>query len=285
METTTPGTALERETAACRTAVGAPHGRLGSAMGPLGGASCAAPGALRAPGRSFRRRSRGSARTSEDPHLPWRTGFQDALPNACGMVADLTNNKDPRKAADSWKVISATISIFSAVLIFQCINGVLSAVLLWTGASDSLSLGISFAHMLVWMFCLHICLAWIASKLRDAHQDDVGQVQAAELNMKCFAVLLGHTTGFAAIRAFALGQHMVPGGALQKLIIVPLSWIALFLLDALCDKVRNAAIMADGKVSWFEHVWNNLVEEYEDDIIGLTSAFLIVQTFRLWLTG
>eukprot|EP00959_Pyramimonas_sp_CCMP1952_P166581 3481609-Pyramimonas_sp.AAC.1 len=44
---------------------GVPRGVLGSATGPPGAASCAAPGTLRAPGRGAQRGSEKSARTSK----------------------------------------------------------------------------------------------------------------------------------------------------------------------------------------------------------------------------
>merc|ERR1719329_880637 len=66
----------------------------------------------------------------------------------------LTNNEDEDIRKASWQVLSTTISIFSAVLLFHGVNGTLS----WFFLDESMeraerhwaSLRLSFGHALFW---------------------------------------------------------------------------------------------------------------------------------------
>jgi hypothetical protein len=64
----------------------------------------------------------------------------------------LVNHSDPDMRRYTWIVIGATISIFSAVLLFQSVNGLIHHYIL-EEASEAVAMIIGFVHVLVW-YCV-----------------------------------------------------------------------------------------------------------------------------------
>lgn len=112
---------------------------------------------------------------------------------------------------------------------------------------------------------------------------------SVELNMRCWAVLLGHTTGFASIGLFAQIQHVgfQPGSYLegwrmsQAWSMVLLACGALYLLSQMTNFIRDRVSKADdGFEDPYEDMWDDFTQETEDDVMGLTLSFLVVQCVR-----
>lgn len=246
----------------------------------------------------------------------------------------LVNNKDEdiRKAA--WQVISATISIFSAVLLFQAVNGVVEQFVLGKEPEESDSTGlaafnrhkflVNSGHAFVWYNLLQVVLAYISggvswkeisechycgggnSAEADPEADPAGEgseeeseeeadpedVKKGQLDMKCWAVLFGHITGFASINAYGTLQGMmIPQDDDQRhasshnLLMVtstPLvAFISLSILFWMYDKVRDVVMLGDdGKKDEMEEMWDEETEETEDDVMGLAVSFMTVQVAR-----
>merc|ERR1719223_2403897 len=155
----------------------------------------------------------------------------------------LTNNEDEDIRKASWQVLSTTISIFSAVLLFHGVNGTLS----WFFLSSlegfdrqKAEICLSFAHALFWYMLMQLALAWLTGAVTisellgemkhesDSESDEererehnalsrptniveLHKKQEAELNLKSWAVLLGHITGFACINCFGTLQQRFVG--------------------------------------------------------------------------
>jgi len=199
---------------------------------------------------------------------------------------ELTHCYRKTMAMYSWKAISATISIFSAVLIFQGVNGLVEAYIL-EGASESTELVVVFAHMLAWFIALQFLLAIITGVMPiKGFNPRFDNLEVMEARLKTFAILLGHITGFAAIHAFAVLQNQVADTALEALAFAFLPWVVIFVAGRLTDSVRERiALIGDNKKEKHEAMWDDETEETEDDVVGLAVSFCFVQGVRFAIGG
>jgi len=198
----------------------------------------------------------------------------------------LVNHPDADMVKYSWQVISSTISIFSAVLLFQAVNGLVEATFL-EDASEGFELAVSIVHFLLWFCLLQYALAYFSGALEKGEQEKGKEAEEkAELQLKSYAILLGHITGFAAINAFGVFQQQVPKTVVCTFMVAPLAWVVVFILSQVMDHVRDSVARGDdGKVDKSEELWDEVTEETEDDVIGLAVSFLVVQTLRLLVGG
>lgn len=111
-----------------------------------------------------------------------------------------------------------------------------------------------------------------------------------KLCLKSYAVLMGHTTGFAAINAWGTVQQQTTGedrdDVLMAWLCVPLAFCVTFSIQLLMDKVRDyIALGDDGIKDESEVLWDEAVEETEDDVMSLACSFLMAQAMRLTVCG
>jgi hypothetical protein len=240
----------------------------------------------------------------------------------------------------SWMMVSNTICIFVAVLIFSCIHELM---LKSVGTKDLHGSGwyimMVYAMLVGWYVMLNMIVALIANEIwpfpRDGSLmqeewlvadplradygtrvpqgkepgnfrskesksvvtfDDGAEVfveralwarQRVERWLTCWATLLAHMTGFAAINSGGALQHMhaFSGSPALAVLAVVLNTIFLVLLFRLFDWIRDLAINADGVETEGEHLFKEHVEEAETDIAGLSISFLLVQALRFTLYG
>jgi len=111
-----------------------------------------------------------------------------------------------------------------------------------------------------------------------------------KLCLKSYAVLMGHTTGFAAINAWGTVQQQTTGedkdDVLMAWLCVPLAFCVTFSIQLLMDKARDyIALGDDGIKDESEVLWDEAVEETEDDVMSLACSFLMAQAMRLTVCG
>mmetsp|Transcript_20401 Transcript_20401/g.62009 ORF Transcript_20401/g.62009 Transcript_20401/m.62009 type:complete len:510 (+) Transcript_20401:195-1724(+) len=243
----------------------------------------------------------------------------------------LVNYKDDDIRRYSWCIISTTISIFTAVLIFQGINEIIMVAI--KPQTEMLVVVINFALFLVWFIMLQLTIAvvsganceggtvhlnreaWVvADSLRADYGEEVhtevrnpvGQKSIAvlgglevfvqkskvlrefrESQMKCYATLLAHMTGFAAINFGGAVQHLDVFKASPAMTVVAMlmSQAMLFALFRAATEVRKHTSALDGQVDERDELYMEHVEEAENETAGLSVSFLTVQAMRYWLTG
>lgn len=185
----------------------------------------------------------------------------------------------------SWQVISQTISIFCAVLLFQGCNGMVEEKLI-KGSSELVEVGIDMAQMIFWLVCMQVVLA-ITSGALNEWLGAVDDMEKVELNVKSWSVLFSHVAGFAAINAWgSLQQKFLNANPWQALLVVPLGSAGLFLLYHIFDLIREKiAHMDDGEKDEYEEKWDEETEEAENDVAGLCMSFLTVQAIRFGISG
>lgn len=208
----------------------------------------------------------------------------------------LVNNSDPEIRMYSWQVISSTINIFCAVLIFPASNRLVEHYAFEDIPSEvrhlrAFPVCVDFAHMLFWMMMM-LCVLWIAAvcKRKGAAENEDGEESAHrhELDVKCWAMLFAHVAGFAAINCFGdLQQVFFAGSANESELAVPISASCLLLLCWLAEKAGQYLYKADLKElddGIFE-LWEEQTHEAENDIAALCLSFLICQSLRYHTSG
>mmetsp|Transcript_52090 Transcript_52090/g.124036 ORF Transcript_52090/g.124036 Transcript_52090/m.124036 type:complete len:638 (-) Transcript_52090:47-1960(-) len=195
----------------------------------------------------------------------------------------MTNHPDEDMRRYTYEVISGTVSIFCAVLLFQSANDLVEA-----NISEGLSLEkqamIDMVHMLFWFTVLQCSLAWISGAVGETPK----KKSDVELNLKCFAVVLAHMTGFASINAWGAVQQLpfFRASALRAFCVVPLSAIGILLLQRIADTIRYKVAMGDdGEEDEWEKLWDESCEECEDDVMGLMLSFNMTQATRFAISG
>jgi len=195
----------------------------------------------------------------------------------------MVNHSDKDLRVMTWKVICATISIFVSVLIYQAFDDAIKAMFL-EGASSIAKMQVAFLHSFVWFLLLQLLLATVSRAIswpcQNAAEDTPDDQR--ELDLKCWAVILGHITGFASISAWSQLQAHLSGSVL----ILPIAFFALWALFRVTDIIREWVSLADdGVKDKMEEAWDEATEETEDDVMALTLSFLVVQTIRFWIYG
>eukprot|EP00746_Dinoflagellata_sp_MGD_P013689 gnl/MRDRNA2_/MRDRNA2_129691_c0_seq1.p1 gnl/MRDRNA2_/MRDRNA2_129691_c0~~gnl/MRDRNA2_/MRDRNA2_129691_c0_seq1.p1 ORF type:complete len:516 (+),score=119.85 gnl/MRDRNA2_/MRDRNA2_129691_c0_seq1:124-1671(+) len=225
-----------------------------------------------------------------------------ASDTACAMAATLLgsisfqmslfyllNHSDPDMRKYSYEVVVSTISIFCAVLLFQSIQGVVEEVFL-DGAGPLYATCVGMVHMLIWFALTQFSLAYISGALADFK---IGKkptdIRDMEANMKCWATLLAHMTGFAAINAFGTMQQLeiFSWNPLFCALAVPIAVAGIYGMQRVTDTAREyiSTKFGDGEKDEFEHAWDEETEEAENDVMGLALSFLITQTIRYTISG
>lgn len=108
--------------------------------------------------------------------------------------------------------------------------------------------------------------------------------------MKCYAKLLSHMAGFAAINAGATMQQLPMFAssawtALLPIFVIQLIILAVYELFGIMRWQSLAAAKLEGRAGRRAKLFHEEVFEAENDISGLAFSFLIVQVIRYALTG
>jgi len=215
------------------------------------------------------------------------------------MLYYLVNWPDPDIRRYSYEVISSTVSIFCAVLLFQTFNDLIHTYLL-EGRPLAISIIVNFIHQLGWFTGLQFLLMLISKggagnekKREQIIEGPPDQMEAIEMNLKCWGVLLSHITGFAAINSYGAIQQLhwfksdPEKGPFRCLMVVPMALVGNLLVQYVSDKIRKGfqVTQEDDEIDELEKRWNEEVEEAENDVSGLALSFLVNQSLRYWIGG
>ncbi|CAJ1329413.1 unnamed protein product [Effrenium voratum] len=210
----------------------------------------------------------------------------------------------------SWEVISSTVSIFSAVLLFQACNKVVEYYIL-DGMWIWYQLVVDMVHMLLWFCALQLVLAYLSGAMGthadvekkrrssfkllegpltpraklERQKSEIAHMKAVKINTVCWSTLLGHVTGFAAINAWGTLQQAVPRNLIWCSAVPALAVGGIYCIYQGTDYLRKTKTMADGDEDEFEALWGEEVAETEDDVLSLAVSFLVVQVLRFLITG
>lgn len=224
----------------------------------------------------------------------------------------LVNDEDPDMRFYSWRVISATLSIFSAVLIFSGINKLIHFYLLSHGTSPSFKLLFAFIPMLIYFFLLQLGTAYHSAALTAApavmEEKELEETWGKlERRTRCWATILAHLTGFGSIHCGTVLQHMPwlrdsPGASFVAapamfLLAAVLNWCARRVRERVTSKTyqrlpdstgshdHDVSAWAGEWQRWTYDLWTENVIDAEHDSAALAVSFLLVQSCRFAFSG
>jgi len=250
----------------------------------------------------------------------------------------LVNWHDDNIRRFSWRIISTTVSIFTAVLVFNGFSGFVMEFLLeevhgWPRHGWRLLL-VDYFFVAFWFAVLQFMtfyqsgathlenalafeqLVWVIAEplradcdtevperdvrnvsgmksiaYRDHHEVFVRK-KAANREMfarrtNCWATLLAHMTGFAAINAGGQLQHVkfFERSAPLAMLAVVVNLLFLLVLFRVAALLRQAGRPSSGGPNGCRELFHEEVEEAENDVLSLSTSFLTVQALRFALTG
>jgi len=239
----------------------------------------------------------------------------------------------------TWKIISTTISIFLAVLLFQGINQIVKMFI--GGLGETLVSIIQIGQCLFYIVIMQFAIAYISGAIcegqehgldeevwvyndglsrlngREIDKEAVAKVRRPEAMrsvivqdngmempvhkmklklegrvqmMKCYARLLAHMAGFAAINAGGTMQQLewfrvnAWRSLIPTVIILTIILLVFKCLGMARDKMFKAA-REQGRAGKRAKLYDAEVDEAENDVSSLSVSFLIVQSIRFAVTG
>eukprot|EP00927_Polykrikos_kofoidii_P070540 TRINITY_DN6694_c0_g1_i1.p1 TRINITY_DN6694_c0_g1~~TRINITY_DN6694_c0_g1_i1.p1 ORF type:complete len:1383 (+),score=279.45 TRINITY_DN6694_c0_g1_i1:74-4150(+) len=253
----------------------------------------------------------GKEEEEEDVHAGESRAISLMLLGSVGFIMGnimLVNLQDVELRCFAWEVISCTVSIFSAVLVFQAVNGFVESLVM--GFGSFIKIVVAILHMGFWMVLLQVKLGHAAgahellgytdpcvekhqelqqeSKFvhRDIAESKTHAYDAIEMNLKCWSTLLGHVAGFATINAFGHIQQTAKHSIVGALAVPLLTCAFLVVVFHIFFVYRHrVAENDDNHIDEYEKLWFAEVSETEDDIFGLAISFLVVQAIRFVING
>jgi hypothetical protein len=199
----------------------------------------------------------------------------------------------------SYNTVSASISIFTAVLLYSALTNCLKYLLLPSlGTYGPLIL--ESGHFVFWFASLQILTAVLSGAMSEEVPDPKEiedervreKVKAVweqrELNLKCWATLATHVAAFAAIGCFVEIQQLqlFSSNPLMSLLCLPIGLLITTALTRISDMVRyRISLLGDGHVGRSEEIWDREAEEAENDIVSLSLSFLTLQCIRFAISG
>jgi hypothetical protein len=236
----------------------------------------------------------------------------------------LVNHEDPDMQRYTWTVIGTTISIFSAVLLYGSVEGILHHYILeeLEKINELLPSCVNFGMMLLWFVLTQVVVMRIATteRSRPAYEqltesqadgsspakgnvatpgrDKRRSLQASIQQLpqeyvhrnqsaeraKSIGGLFAHITAFAGISTFTPVQDMLAEYGLGILMCAVAPLVFLGCFR-IAWGIRKSIMLSDGEVSPAEVQWEHHVCEIEDDIIGLCTSYLVMKSVARVIEG
>jgi len=238
----------------------------------------------------------------------------------------MVNHRDEDMKMYSWEVVSCTVSIFLANLFFHALQSLVTLAAESLGEhehSGPAHSTLQFGLFLICIGLLHVTIVWYSKhgfknynawQLEQTKNPSQQSKQKGHFFLKedeqgliCWATLVAHVCGFAAMHSGAIlqmwmlnnvGGHPehedinspegvgVPMAAVLTILPV-LAWVLMmFGLFWLSDVIRTKRYKGDcAQSEKFYEVYDEHAEETENDVAALAVSFIIVQHIRCMVTG
>jgi len=186
----------------------------------------------------------------------------------------------------SWRVISQTISIFCAVLLFQGFNGLVEEYVIM-GDEGTWMVVVDMMQLVWWLTLMQVILAITSGAVSDMWGGTQPSMEKVHLNVASLAMLFAHVAGFSAINAWgSLQQTIFKETPLIALLAVPIGYCGLFVMYQGFHRIRDHISRSDdGVYDECEEVWNDETKDSENDVAGLSLSFVTVQCIRFAIGG
>jgi len=191
-------------------------------------------------------------------------------------IAYLVNSKHPEVWQATFVILSSTISIFCAVLLFNAIKYFTEIAFgkkeAKYGPPDTMSLAVSFMRLLVLAAMWQVLLFFVKHSRRA---------------FAMVAVMGSEVIGFSAIDAFGQVQQMdyFSASPLRSALAIPIACVGLWVLCTLSDHARERSLPEERLRSTETELYCELCQEAEDEYIGLTLGLLVSLVIRFAIIG
>jgi len=205
----------------------------------------------------------------------------------------LVNFNDDDMKRHSWSVLSSTIAIFSAVLVFKGFKGVMKYIIqlhllkLFTVEQEGTEMiMLGYVEVFIFFSALQFVIYKVASaesKEPDQHSDHELDL---EQRMTCWSTILAHMSAFAAMDAGVQMQMTDTFKAHPLLAFVPvlITVVLLFIIFRVADHIR-AGCSRFGCPHDVLLKWDEVSEEGENDFGGLGISYLLSEAIKYNITG
>eukprot|EP00405_Crypthecodinium_cohnii_P010164 CAMPEP_0206425232 /NCGR_PEP_ID=MMETSP0324_2-20121206/3676_1 /ASSEMBLY_ACC=CAM_ASM_000836 /TAXON_ID=2866 /ORGANISM="Crypthecodinium cohnii, Strain Seligo" /LENGTH=735 /DNA_ID=CAMNT_0053889989 /DNA_START=311 /DNA_END=2515 /DNA_ORIENTATION=+ len=217
----------------------------------------------------------------------------------------LVNHHDKEIKMHSWQVISKTLSIFTAVNIYQGIDGLLDSFMpKWEAFGAAV---LPTVQLVIWFTFMHLFIRHKAYEKAEAWatRGTAKLIEERSVSLSAWSMLLAHVSGFAAISA---GKKIVAAFAEEteslSILAIPTLALMLMFLFWVADNGRNekeavralsitfnanAQQQAGSDQDQIEKdtldLWEEYSEEAENDVAGLSLSFLLAEVFVALAVG
>jgi len=168
----------------------------------------------------------------------------------------------------TWRVLSMTASIFTAVLLY----GTLKMLLIVAFEPSPM---VSVAIILTVFVTFYVATHGILFLLKDGCTKSTNAWE----NLEAAGTILAHMSGFAAMYGFADCfelEVVKENGAGGLALLIVASSIFIVVLSSLVEKVMQKVALVDGNADEDEKKWMEQCSETDDDVFCLASSFLVV---------
>lgn len=220
-----------------------------------------------------------------------------------------TNHPDVDMKKYAYGVISSTVSIFVAVLMFQCFNGIIEhwlieKIRLWSHDNLWYEFYVDLAHFVFWYIVTQLMLARSSGALKkeqvriklenlknsvkpEERQKFKEEKEYHDGECMSWGIIMAHLTGFAAINCWTGLQQCPPFDKSPLMALIPfiLALVTQQILQRLTNKVRETVMKGDGIKDTWELKWDDACEEAENDVLGLTLSVTLVNVVRFAING
>eukprot|EP00928_Gymnodinium_smaydae_P095339 TRINITY_DN8185_c0_g2_i2.p1 TRINITY_DN8185_c0_g2~~TRINITY_DN8185_c0_g2_i2.p1 ORF type:complete len:604 (-),score=32.29 TRINITY_DN8185_c0_g2_i2:203-1978(-) len=203
------------------------------------------------------------------------------------MIFYVVNYDDADIQYYAWLVISSTMSIFTAVQLFDGVHGVFESYVL-ESLDETQHILASYLFLLAGLVALQVVIMVMARSRRatDAQCADTGDDDDDyKMHMSCWSTLLSHMVAFSSMHAGGALQHLeiFSGTATMTLVAAGVHGVILFILLAFFDHGRSFLARTDDERA--NSLWLERAREAEDDIASLSMSFIVIQGIRYAMSG
>ena len=217
------------------------------------------------------------------------------LGSVSGVVAllYLLNHREANMQFYTWRVLSATMSIFCAVLFYEGFHAVWEHYFLAevTVLFDfGFYLGILLALTVVTQVVIYFSSGAARRRPPQARGAAPWDRDRAKMDSEANATLLGHITGFASIHAFCEMQQLpfFAASPWTSALAIPVAYAGLTAIRLVTKGVRDwhvARVRPDGERAASLAAWADVTEEAEIECAALTVSFMISQAVQYAIRG
>lgn len=202
----------------------------------------------------------------------------------------LVNYPDHDIVCHSWQVISHTLSIFMAILLYTSFQAFMCAVINHFMGRDlkaHIPMLFLYSIALCWLFGMHLQLRYytkvtIDSTLALDEKEREPAVGVMQDKLECWSKLMSHMTAFSFIHAGESSIELLAEKSTSLTVFVPvLLMVAFFMLFRMVDVARGQSYkrLSSNDTAALA-IWEHVSEEAENDIAGLSVSFLLVEALN-----